>query len=187
MNSTVKSIALIIVVIGLLLGVRYVASVIRYGCADVPLENVEGGDDCAPPFVGVGMLGWFITGGSFNPLFNRDATAVEKIEWKIEKANPSITNEDDSRFYEQKIAAEVTFKDGKTKSYELGTAYGCTGATKNEIGFEERKRFFGKVECYFAATGVSLAAFNQNNGFRIERYDESAKDGSIKTSVLLAI
>lgn len=178
-----KYIVLIIIVIGLFLGVRYVATTVRYGCIDVPLENVEGGDDCPPPFVGASMLGWYLTGGPLMPLWNRDAEVVQKISWDITKANPAITSEDDYRFYEQKIAADVTFKNGTMKRHELGTAYGCTGATKNEI--QDRKRYFGKVDCYFALTGTQFAAFNDNNGFRIERYDESAKDGSIKTTVLV--
>ena|SRR3989344_1697470 len=182
----VKNTALIIIVIGLFLGVRYIGSAIRYGCANpVPLVNVDGGDDCPPPFYLAGQLGWFATGGSLMPLWNRDAIAVDKISWSIEKADAAITSEDDYHFYEQKIAADVTFKDGTTKRYDLGTAYGCTGDTKNEIS--DHKRFFGRVDCYFALTGTKFAAFNQKNGFRIERYDESAEDGSIKTSVLVEI
>lgn len=185
MEKTLKNVTLVIIVIGIFLGVRYVSTAIRYGCADVPLENVEGGDDCPPPFMLVSLLGWYATGGPLMPLWNRDAIAVQKISWNIEKANPAITSEDDSYFYEQKIAADVTFKNGETKRYDLGTAYGCTGDTKNEIS--DGKRFFGRVDCYFALTGTTFAAFNQNKGFRIERYDESAEDGSIKTSVLVEI
>ena len=185
MNQTLKIVVLAIIVIGIFLGVRYVGSAIRYGCADVPLDNVEGGDDCPPPFMLAGKLGWLVTGGSFNPLWNRDAIAVEKISWNIEKAHPSITSEDDHRFYEQKIAADVTLKDGSAKRYDLGTAYGCTGDTKNEIW--DHKRFFGRVDCYFALTGTKFAAFSQNNQFRVERYDESAKDGSITTTTLVEI
>ena len=180
-----KNVALIIIVIGLFLGVRYISTVVRYGCAHVPLENVDGGDDCPPPFYLAAKLGWLLTGGSLMPLWNRDAITVQKISWNIEKADPAITNEDDFHFYEQKIAADVTTKDGKTERYDLGTAYGCTGDTKNEIS--DHKRFFGRVDCYFALTGTTFAAFNQNKGFRIERYDESAKDGTIKTSVLVEI
>ena len=44
--NTLKNIALVIIVIGLFLGIRYVSTAVRYGCADVPLENVDGGDDC---------------------------------------------------------------------------------------------------------------------------------------------
>src|SRR3989344_4855824 len=186
MNSTLKKIGIVIILIALFLGVRYIGSAIRYGCANpVPLDNVPGGDDCPPPFYLAGQLGWYLTGGSLMPLWNRDAIAVEKINWNIEKANPALTSEDDHRFYEQKIAADVTFKDGMTKRYDLGTAYGCAGETKNEIS--DHRRFFGRVDCYFSLSGTKFAAFNQNNGFRIERYDESAQDGSIKTSVLVEI
>ena len=185
MEKILKYVALTIIVVGLLLGLRYVGSAIRYGCADVPLDNVPGGDDCPPPFVLAGKLGWLVTGASFNPLLNRDAVTVRKVSWNIEKANPAITSEDDFRLYEQKVAADVTFFDGTTKRYQLGTAYGCQGDTKNEI--TDRKRFFGRVDCYFALTGTKFAAFSENRRFHIERYDESAKDGSIKTSVLVEI
>jgi len=185
MEKILKYVALTIIVVGLLLGLRYVGSAIRYGCADVPLDNVPGGDDCPPPFVLAGKLGWLVTGASFNPLLNRDAVTVRKVSWNIEKANPAITSEDDFRLYEQKVAADVTFFDGTTKRYQLGTGYGCQGDTKNEI--TDRKRFFGRVDCYFALTGTKFAAFSENRRFHIERYDESAKDGSIKTSILVEI
>jgi len=183
--NTLKNIALVIIVIGLFLGIRYVSTAVRYGCADVPLENVDGGDDCPPPFYLAAKLGWLLTGGSLMPLWNRDAIAVEKISWNIEKAAPSITSQDDFHFYEQKIAADITTYDGKTKRYDLGTAYGCTGTMTSEIS--DNKRFFGRVDCYFALTGTKFAAFSQNRRFNIERYDESAKDGTIKTSVLVEI
>jgi hypothetical protein len=185
MERILKNIALVIIIIGIFLGVRYVSTVVRYGCVDVPLENVEGGDDCPPPFMLVSRLGWILTGGSWNPLWNRDAEKVQKISWNIEKANPDITREDDHRFYEQKIAADVTMKDGTTKRYDLGTARGCTGETKNEL--MDGARFFGRIDCYFALSSTKFAAFNKDNGFRIERYDESAEDGSRKTTVLVEI
>jgi hypothetical protein len=186
MNRYLKIFGVATIVIACYFGVRYVSSVIRYGCANpVPLANVPGGDDCPPPFYLAGKLGWFLTGGSLMPLWNHDATAVESVSWIIEKADPSITSEDDHRFYEQKIAVDITFKSGTTKRYDLGTAYGCTSDTKAEI--LDRKRFFGRVDCYFALTGTKFAAFNQHNGFRIERYDESAQDGSVKTTVLTEI
>ena len=186
MEKILKYVALTIIVVGLLLGLRYVGSAIRYGCADVPLDNVPGGDDCPPPFVLAGKLGWLVTGASFNPLLNRDAVTVRKVSWNIEKANPAITSEDDFRLYEQKVAADVTFFDGTTKRYQLGTAYGCTGNTRTEI-VPERKLIRGRVDCYYALTGTTFAAFLQDSRFHIERYDESAKDGSIKTSVLVEI
>ncbi|OGD31918.1 hypothetical protein A3C91_00630 [Candidatus Azambacteria bacterium RIFCSPHIGHO2_02_FULL_52_12] len=186
MNSTLKKIGIVIILIALFLGVRYVGSAIRYGCANpVLLDNVPGGDDCPPPFYLAAKLGWLLTGGSLMPLWNRDAIAVEKISWNIEKADSSITSEDDFHFYEQKIAADVMTMDGMTKRYDLGTAHGCAGETKNEIS--DHKRFFGRVDCSFALSSTKFAAFNQKNGFRIERYDESAKDGSIKTTALVEI
>lgn len=175
-----------VIALSLFLGVRYISAEIRYGCANpVPLENVEGGDDCPPPFYLAGRLGWFLTGDSLMPLWNRDSKTVEKITWNIEKANPSITSEDDYRSYQEKIAADITLKDGTTKRYDLGTAYGCTSETKNEL--VDRKRYFGRVDCYFALSSTKFAAFNERDGFRIERYDESAQDGSIETTVLVEI
>jgi len=167
--NTLKNVALIIIVIGLFLGVRYVGSVIHYNA-------VQPAEDTPPPIRLVGDLGFFLTGGSLLPLWNHDATTVMNVSWSIEKANPQITNEDDYRINEQKIAADVTTLDGKTKRYDLGRAYGCTGKEMNEI--EDHKIMFGKVECYYALSGVRFAAFLQKGGFRIERYDESAKDGS---------
>ncbi|MDP3646291.1 MAG: hypothetical protein Q8R25_04350, partial [bacterium] len=146
---------------------------------------VQPAEDAPPPIRLVGDLGFFLTGGSLIPLWNHDATTVMKVTWSIEKANPQITSEDDYRIYEQKIATDVTTLDGLTKRYDLSTAYGCAGKEMNEI--EDHKIMFGKVDCYYALTGTTFAAFFQKGGFRIERYDESAKDGSIKTSVLVEI
>ncbi|MBI2048599.1 MAG: hypothetical protein HYT30_01595 [Parcubacteria group bacterium] len=185
MNHILKSGTLIIIVLGLFLGVRYISTTVRYGCAHVPLENVEGGDDCPPPFVGAGKLGWFLTGGSLMPLWNRDATTVDRISWSIEKADRAITSEDDYRFYEQKIAAGVTTFDGTTKRYDLGTAYGCASNTKSEL--VDGKFMRGTVDCYYALMGTKFAAFSQKDRFYIERYDESAKDGSIQTTTLVEI
>jgi hypothetical protein len=185
MKQTLKILGIILIVIGIFISVRFVGTTIHYGCHRQPLTNVEGGDDCPPPFWAVAQLSFYLTGGSFNPLWNRDATTVSKVSWSIEKADPSITSEDDHRFYEQKIAADVTTYDGKTKRYDLGTAYGCTGATTSEL--QDHAIVIGRVDCYFALTGTRFAAFNQKDGFRIERYDESAEDGSIATTTLVEI
>ena len=110
---------------------------------------------------------------------------VEKINWNIEKANPSVTDANDNRKYEQAISVDVTFADKSTKRYSLGTAYGCTGS--NVESTQDGKKILGKVNCYFALTGVDFIAYSQNGKFVVERQDESAKDGSIKTTVLLQI
>ncbi len=189
MSNFLKIAGIIVIVAGLFLGIRYVGSVIHYNA-------VQPAEDAPPPIRLVGDLGFFLTGGSLLPLWNHDATTVMYVTWEIEKANPEITSEDDPsrsgaraeadyRINEQKIAANVTTLDGKTKRYDLGTAYGCTGKEMNQI--EDGKIMFGKVDCYFALTGTQFAAFIQKGGFRIERYDESAKDGSVKTSVLVEI
>jgi len=183
--KTLRNIALVIIVIGIFLGVRYIGSMIHYGCHPERIVNIDDGDDCAPPFVGVGELGFYLTGGSFNPLFNRDAITVRKVSWHIEKADPFITSQDDPRFYEQKIAANVTTYDGKTKRYDLGTAYECIGTTTSEL--ENHTIVIGRVECNFTESSTTFAAFKGNGGFHIERYDKSAEDGSIRTTALVEI
>ena len=178
MSQIFKIILILVIVSGFYTGVRYIGSVIHFNA-------VQPAEDTPPPIRLVGDLGWYITGGSLIPLWNHNATTVMKVDWVIEKANPEITSEDDYRFYEQKIAADVTTLDGSTKQYDLGTAMGCTGTTMNLI--EGRKIMFGKVDCYYALTGTKFAAFIQKGDFRIERYDESAEDGSVKTTVLVKI
>jgi hypothetical protein len=64
MNKTVTVIGIIVIVIGLYIGIRFVGSVVHYGCA-VP------GEDCPPPFYGVGQLMWFGTGGELVPFWRR--------------------------------------------------------------------------------------------------------------------
>jgi hypothetical protein len=178
MENIVRILVIAVIVTGSYLGVRYVGSIIHYNCVYVA-------EDCVPPINGVGQLGWYLTGGSLIPLWNEDATTVTKVNWTIEKANPDVTSEDDYRFYEQKIAADVTTLDGTTKRIELGTAMGCTGETMEVI--EDGKIMLGKVDCYYALTGTKFAAFVQKGRFHIERYDESAEDGSITTTSLLEI
>src|SRR3989344_5583466 len=165
MNRIRKIFFVLIIAVGLYSGIRYVGSVIHYNCAFVA-------EDCPPPFNAVGQIGWYLTGGSLIPLWNHDTTAVRKVSWNIENVNPD-TNE-------QRIAADVTFMDGTTREYDLGTAHGCTGKTKEAI--EDRKLMFGKVDCYYALSGTTCSAFNQKGVFRIERYDQSAKDCSIRAT-----
>ncbi len=111
--------------------------------------------------------------------------AVQKINWNIGIANPDITDPDDYRQYAQAIAVDVTFEDNSTSRYELGTAYGCTGASTQFI--EGDKTVLGKVECYYALTGVEFIAYLKNGKFIVERGDESAKDGSVQMTLLLEI
>ena len=178
MIQYLKIFGIVVIALGLYLGVRYVGSIIHYNA-------VQPAEDTPPPIRLVGDLGFFLTGGSLIPPWNHDATTVMKVPWSIEKANPAITSEDDYRINEQKIAADVTTLDGLTRRYDLGTAYGCSGKEMNEI--EDHKLMFGKVDCYYALTGTTFAAFLQNGRFHIERYDESAKDGSIATTTVLEI
>lgn len=172
-----KNFALFIIVIGIFIGVRFVGTTIHYGCHRQPLINVDGGDDCAPPIWAVGQLGFYMTGGSFNPLWNRDTLTVSKVRWVIENSDFKIS--------EQKIAADVTTYDGKTRRYDLGTAYGCTGKTESSL--ENGTIVIGKVTCEVVESGTTFVASGPHGSFRIERYDESAKDGSIATTTLVEI
>ena len=177
MGPSIKIIAFCIIAVGLFTGVRYIGSTIHYGCHPERIVNTEDGDDCPPPFRGVGELSFYLTGGSLSPFWNHDATTVRKVSWNIETV--------DSESKEQRIAADITTYDGKTKAYDLGTAHGCTGTTTSEL--QNRTIVIGKVDCYYALTGVKFVAFKHRGGFSIERYDDSAKDGSIATTTLLEI
>ena len=113
------------------------------------------------------------------------AKTVQEINWNIRTANPDITDPENYRKDAQSIAVDVTFKDNSTKRYDLGTAYGCTGTTTQSI--EGDKTVLGKVECYYALTGVGFTAYFENGKFIVERGDESAKDGSVQKTLLLEI
>ncbi len=65
MDRYLKIFVIVIIIIGLYLGVRYVGAVIHYACA-VPEE------DCPPPFRLLGDLGFYLTGGDLIPLWTRD-------------------------------------------------------------------------------------------------------------------
>lgn len=63
MNRFVAALGIIIIVLGVYTGVRYVSTMIHYACAN-PLE------DCPPPFYGLAEIGYYGTGGKFIPLFD---------------------------------------------------------------------------------------------------------------------
>lgn len=65
MERYLKIFAIVIIVIGLYLGVRYVGTVIHYACA-VPEE------DCPPPFYGAAQIAFYLTGGDLVPLWTRE-------------------------------------------------------------------------------------------------------------------
>jgi len=65
MFQYLKIFAVVIIIMGAYLGIRYVGSVIHYGCA-------EPGSDGPPPLCLMGELGWVITGGDLVPLWTRD-------------------------------------------------------------------------------------------------------------------
>lgn len=65
MNRYLTTFAIVVILIGCYLGVRYVGAVIHYACA-VPEE------DCPPPFYGAGDLAYYLTGGELVPLWTQD-------------------------------------------------------------------------------------------------------------------
>ena len=65
MERYLRIIAVVVIIIGLYLGVRYVGAVIHFACAN-PQE------DCPPPIYGVGQLGYYVTGGDLVPFWARD-------------------------------------------------------------------------------------------------------------------
>ncbi len=64
MNGILKTIAIVVIVSGIYIGVRYMGSVVHYAC-QVP------GEDCPPPFKGLGDLAFFVTGGNLVPLWTQ--------------------------------------------------------------------------------------------------------------------
>lgn len=65
MEKFLKIGGIIILILGIYMGVRYVSTMIHYACAN-PLE------DCPPPFYGLAQIGYYATGGSLIPVY--DAT-----------------------------------------------------------------------------------------------------------------
>ncbi|HEY4527173.1 MAG TPA: hypothetical protein VJK53_05025 [Candidatus Paceibacterota bacterium] len=65
MSRYIKIFAVLVIIIGSYLGIRYVGAVIHYACA-VPEE------DCPPPFRIVGNLGFVLTGGNLVPFWTRN-------------------------------------------------------------------------------------------------------------------
>lgn len=63
MKRIITIVGLIVIVVGMYTGVRYVSTMIHYACAN-PLE------DCPPPFHGLAEMGYYGTGGKFIPLFD---------------------------------------------------------------------------------------------------------------------
>ena len=63
MQRAITILGVIVIVVGVYSGVRYVSTMIHYACAN-PLE------DCPPPFKGLADLGYYTTGGSFIPVFD---------------------------------------------------------------------------------------------------------------------
>lgn len=106
---------------------------------------------------------------------------VVSISWHAEAANPSASDSDDYRKYEQTVSVDVTFEDETTKRYFLGNAYGCD--TANVVLPPE----MGRMKCYFALTSVDFAAYFRGEQFIVERLAESAEDGSVQKTVMLEI
>lgn len=110
---------------------------------------------------------------------------VENIEWIIAPANPEVNDPDDYKQYEQAVAINITTLGGMIKNFELGTAYGCNDQN-SELVVEDSKKVYGKVNCYFAATGANFIAYEQEGKFMVEKFTDDASgvtDG--KTEILL--
>ncbi len=149
--------------------------------ANVVEWQKDHGMDFVTPASGVGAM----TRGKMKCGAVTKGQAIQRINWNIALANPTITDENDFQKYAQAISIDVTFADNITKRYKLGNAYGCTGSTVQST--ENGKSVFGKVSCYYALTGVGFTAYSQNGKFIVERGDESAKDGSVKKTILLEL
>ena len=65
MFQYVRIFAVVVIVMGAYLGIRYIGAVLHYACA-VPEE------DCPPPFRIIGDLGFGVTGGNLGPLWTRN-------------------------------------------------------------------------------------------------------------------
>lgn len=63
MQRIVTILGIIVIVVGVYTGVRYVSTMIHYACAN-PLE------DCPPPFYGLAQIGYYGTGGGLIPVFD---------------------------------------------------------------------------------------------------------------------
>ena len=109
---------------------------------------------------------------------------AEQVSWNIELANPTITDEDDFKKYQQVISVNVTFSGGNLERYSLGFAYGCVASSTAPF-IDKGKKILGIVNCYFALSDIQFVAYLQNERFIINRNEVSARDGSIETTVLL--
>lgn len=113
-------------------------------------------------------------------------STVQIISWDIEQANPHIMNQSDHLYYEQKIFIDVTSADSNTTRYDLGTAHGCFGS--NEVEELADRKVLGRMDCYFAATGVDFVAYVKGGKFFIERRDDDVSGYAAgKTKIILEI
>ncbi len=65
MWNILKTCAVIVILSGCFLGVRYLGALIHYGCA-------EPGADGPPPLCAMGNLGFYLTGGELLPLWTQN-------------------------------------------------------------------------------------------------------------------
>ena len=111
--------------------------------------------------------------------------AIQKINWRIESANPTITDENDYRKYEQAIFVDVIRSDNSIRGYSVGKAYGCWDSHVEST--QDGRKVLGRVDCSMAETGSVFLAYSQNGRFLIERQNESGRDGLTKPTVVLEI
>ncbi len=107
------------------------------------------------------------------------------VSWDISLTNPAA---DSYKKDEQSVVVIVTFDNGGTKRYELGTAYGCeSDITKKTEG---SRTVYGFVNCYYSLSGTAFIAYKVGSGgdFIIERRDDDASgrtDGKVTILVRL--
>lgn len=111
------------------------------------------------------------------------APVITRVEWRIEPANSGAT--DSYKKDEQAIFVDVIRSDNSIRGYSVGKAYGC--AASGNLPTMSGKKVLGFVNCYYALSGVAFTAYEANGKFIVERGDESAKDGSVKKTVVLEI
>lgn len=73
MERFLKVAGLVIIVLGIYMGVRYLSTMIHYGCLN-PAE------DCPPPFLGLAEIGYYATGGSLVPFYESTFKHLQTIK-----------------------------------------------------------------------------------------------------------
>lgn len=75
MKRFLVAFGILVIVIGVYVGVRYISTMIHYAC----LNPVE---DCPPPFRALADLGYYATGGSLVPVFDARFEPLQRAQLK---------------------------------------------------------------------------------------------------------